>query len=127
MALVHDLAEAVVGDLTPECGIAPDDKHRLEQEAMDEIMTMLPSSSTYASIIRDLFNEYNEAKSAEAQLVKQVDKLEFLIQSGEYERQRGRPGDFEEFFKSTRHLVKEPFLVDVMVAVEEERVRRKSM
>lgn len=30
MALVHDLAEAIVGDITPECGISAEDKRSME-------------------------------------------------------------------------------------------------
>lgn len=30
MALIHDLAEAIVGDITPECGTSRDEKSRLE-------------------------------------------------------------------------------------------------
>jgi putative hydrolase of HD superfamily len=30
MALVHDLAESIVGDITPWCGIDKEEKHRLE-------------------------------------------------------------------------------------------------
>lgn len=37
MALVHDLAECIVGDITPHCGVSPEDKHRMEDEAMEEI------------------------------------------------------------------------------------------
>lgn len=36
-ALVHDLAECIVGDLTPHCGVAPEEKHRREDEAMQKI------------------------------------------------------------------------------------------
>lgn len=31
MALVHDMAEAVVGDITPQCGVSNSDKHTLEK------------------------------------------------------------------------------------------------
>jgi putative hydrolase of HD superfamily len=30
MALVHDLAECIVGDITPHMGISKEDKHRRE-------------------------------------------------------------------------------------------------
>lgn len=30
MSLVHDLAEAVVGDITPHCGVTEEDKHQME-------------------------------------------------------------------------------------------------
>ena len=41
MALIHDLAECIVGDITPHCGVSADDKHRMEDEAMEEICKLL--------------------------------------------------------------------------------------
>jgi 5'-deoxynucleotidase YfbR-like HD superfamily hydrolase len=32
MALVHDIGEAIVGDLTPRCGVSDEEKFRLESE-----------------------------------------------------------------------------------------------
>lgn len=32
MTLVHDLGEAIIGDITPHCGISAMEKHRLEDE-----------------------------------------------------------------------------------------------
>lgn len=37
MALIHDLAECIVGDITPHDNIAPERKHYLEDKAMEEI------------------------------------------------------------------------------------------
>lgn len=37
MALIHDLAECIVGDITPHCGVSPEDKHKREHEAMEGI------------------------------------------------------------------------------------------
>lgn len=41
MSLIHDLAECIVGDITPHCGIPPDVKHKLEDEAMENICKLL--------------------------------------------------------------------------------------
>ena len=41
MALVHDLAEATVGDITPHCGVSDDDKHAQELAAMTQLMSKL--------------------------------------------------------------------------------------
>ena len=41
MALVHDIAESIVGDITPHCGISKEEKHRLESEAMEQIRSKL--------------------------------------------------------------------------------------
>jgi len=31
MALVHDMAEAIVGDITPSCGVSQVDKYNMEK------------------------------------------------------------------------------------------------
>lgn len=31
MALVHDLGESVVGDITPHCGVSKEEKHKREK------------------------------------------------------------------------------------------------
>lgn len=41
MTLVHDLAESIVGDITPECGISAEQKHKMEDEAMQQICNLL--------------------------------------------------------------------------------------
>lgn len=59
-ALVHDLAECIVGDLTPHCGVTPEEKHRREDEAMKYIaeLTGLAGDRMYelykVSMIRKL-------------------------------------------------------------------------
>lgn len=32
MALVHDIAEAIVGDITPRCGVSNEEKFQLEEK-----------------------------------------------------------------------------------------------
>lgn len=41
MALVHDVAESLVGDITPHCGVSDADKHALEADAIGRIQDML--------------------------------------------------------------------------------------
>lgn len=41
MALIHDLAECIVGDITPHCGVPPDIKHKKEDKAMENICELL--------------------------------------------------------------------------------------
>lgn len=41
MALVHDVAEAIVGDITPHCNVSDDEKHKLEADAIQQIKQML--------------------------------------------------------------------------------------
>lgn len=37
LSLLHDMAECIVGDLTPYCGVSKEEKHRREDEAMQTI------------------------------------------------------------------------------------------
>lgn len=43
-ALVHDLAESLVGDITPYCGVSKEDKKRREIAAMQEIAQLIEPS-----------------------------------------------------------------------------------
>ena len=44
LSIVHDLAECIVGDITPYCGIDPAEKHRQEDVAMKEITQLIGDS-----------------------------------------------------------------------------------
>lgn len=45
LALVHDVAEAIVGDITPTCGVSDQDKYQLEAAAVQRIKGMLGGAS----------------------------------------------------------------------------------
>ncbi|XP_048209983.1 5'-deoxynucleotidase HDDC2 isoform X2 [Perognathus longimembris pacificus] len=42
LALVHDMAECIVGDIAPADNIPKEEKHRREEEAMKQITQLLP-------------------------------------------------------------------------------------
>jgi len=99
MALVHDLAEAIVGDIPPNAGVSKEDKAAMEQDAIQRIKEMLGSACAEAGEIEELFNEYEAGSSPEAKLVKDFDKLEMILQAHEYEQAQGLL--LQEFFDST--------------------------
>lgn len=41
LALVHDLAESLVGDITPFCGVSKDEKRAMEFKAMEDICKLI--------------------------------------------------------------------------------------
>lgn len=101
LALVHDVAEAIVGDLTPHCGVTQADKHARERAAMAH-MQLLLGERAWASAgaeMLELWEEYEGCSSREARLVKDLDKLEMILQAHEYEQAQGR--SLDEFFRST--------------------------
>lgn len=41
LALVHDLAESLVGDITPFCGVSKEEKKIMELKAMEDICKLI--------------------------------------------------------------------------------------
>ncbi|KAL3535258.1 hypothetical protein ACH5RR_003719 [Cinchona calisaya] len=98
MAIVHDIAEAIVGDITPSDGISKLEKSRREGEALEHMCKLL-GGGPRAKEIADLWTEYEENTSLEAKVVKDFDKVEMILQALEYENEQGK--DLDEFFQST--------------------------
>ncbi|KAM4125742.1 hypothetical protein ACB094_01G333300 [Castanea mollissima] len=98
IAIVHDIAEAIVGDITPSDGISKEEKSRREREALDHMCKLLGGGSR-AQEIGELWLEYEENSSPEAKIVKDLDKVEMILQALEYENEQGK--DLDEFFQST--------------------------
>ena len=98
LALVHDISECIVGDITPHCGVTKEEKNRLEVEAMRTLKETLGSDMGGETIER-LWLEYENGSSREARVVKELDKLEMLLQASEYENEH-RDVDLTEFYAS---------------------------
>lgn len=95
MALIHDMAEALVGDLPASASrlFGKAAKHEAERKAMLELLGGLPAVEGYL----ELWQEYSCAGSPEARLVKALDRLEMLGQALAYERAGSRGlGEFWE-------------------------------
>ncbi|XP_022145817.1 HD domain-containing protein C4G3.17 isoform X2 [Momordica charantia] len=95
IALVHDIAEAIVGDITPSDGVPKEEKSRREAAALNEMCELLGG----AEEIKELWAEYENNSSLEANLVKDFDKVELILQAFEYEIEHGK--ELDEFFLST--------------------------
>ena len=98
LALIHDLAEAIVGDITPNDPVTKEEKQKLESDAMKKIRTML-GDALGGEEIEQLWHEYEGGLSLESKLLKDLDKLEMIQQAGEYEKAQGK--DLSDFFNST--------------------------
>ncbi|KAJ1984850.1 hypothetical protein H4R34_000389 [Dimargaris verticillata] len=85
MCLVHDLAESLVGDITPFDGVSEVDKHQREEMAMARICALLGDNPA-ATEMTELWHEYEACQTPEARLVKDLDKFEMIVQAYEYEQ-----------------------------------------
>lgn len=81
MALVHDLAECLVGDITPYDGVPAEEKRRREEEAVRRLSGLAGDAR-----LLELWREYDAAATPEARFVKELDKLETVMQAAAYER-----------------------------------------
>lgn len=97
IALLHDMAEALIGDLpaTASYLFGAAAKHDAERRAMIELFGDLPQIDEYL----ELWDEYTLRASREARLVKQLDRLEMLLQALAYE-QAGNKG-MAEFWEGS--------------------------
>lgn len=85
IAVLHDLGEARIGDITPHDGIPHEDKQRREREAM----TAMTASLATGDELMSLWLEYEEASSPEGRFVKACDKLDMALQAHRYRERDG--------------------------------------
>jgi putative hydrolases of HD superfamily len=100
MALIHDMAESLVGDITPVDGVSKAEKSRREQETMDYLCKGLlgkVDGGLAGEDMRAIWQEYEEGKTLESRFVHDIDKLELVLQMVEYERSRQGKADLGEF------------------------------
>lgn len=78
LCIVHDLGEAIHGDVPAVAGVDRDVKQA--QERADMLQLTAPLDATLRGQILSLWEEYEEARSPEAKLAKALDKLETVLQ-----------------------------------------------
>lgn len=100
MALIHDIAELLVGDITPVDGVPKVEKNRRESTTMDYLTKSL-LGRVYGGIageeMKAIWQEYEDSKTLESQFVHDVDKIELVLQMIEYERVEEHRLDLGEF------------------------------
>ncbi len=85
MCLLHDVAEAVVGDIVPEheqeptARISKEQKKEMEARAIDDFAVRYDFPK-----LKKLFDEYEAQETLEAKVVKNLDKVDMLLQAYEY-------------------------------------------
>ncbi len=111
MILLHDLAESVTGDLTPEQK-PKHEKINLENNAFEKIIKNLPSNleEQYVS----LWNEYLKNESTEAIFVHQIDKLEMALQAEIYSQKNFPEKNVKPFFDSAKKEITDPNLLTLL-------------
>ncbi len=81
MAVIHDQAESLVGDITPFDGVAVQEKEKMELRAMRTIAQRLGTPD-----LVDVFKEYQAQKTPEARFVKDMDRIQAVFKALQYDR-----------------------------------------
>lgn len=115
---VHDLAESIVGDLTPYCGVSKEEKRRREENAIVEISNLIGSNGEN---MLKLFEEYEKQESAEAKFVKDCDRYDMVLQAFEYEKRDETPNKHQEFFDSTFGQFRHPLIISLVDELNKQR------
>ena len=132
LALIHDVAEAIAGDIPPydpndvpadaqerwaffsvQRTRTPENRERkdaIEAAATAEIMAMLPAATQ--ATWQERWEEYGAQQTPEAQLVKQVDRLEAFIQSRLYASQFPEV-PVDGFADMARKAITHPLLIPI--------------
>lgn len=116
MGLVHDLGEAVTGDIP--AFVKTQDDEAVESDAVEGLLDHLPEIQREE--LRQLFAEMDAKETAEAKLYKALDKLEALIQHNEADLSTWLPLEyglqmeygteecaFSDYMKALRDAVRE--------------------
>jgi putative hydrolase of HD superfamily len=106
-AALHDLPEVRVGDLTPEDGVAPEEKSRREHAAAMALLAGNPD-------LLELWEDYEAQADAEARFVRQLDRVDMAIQALAYRAE----ADTRPFLDSADRFVTDPRLRPLIEAIK---------
>jgi putative hydrolases of HD superfamily len=125
MCLIHDLGEAIGGDVP-----APAQKpgaNKADKERRDLLQLIAPLPPPLRQEIVELWDEYEAAGSPEAKIAKGLDKLETILQHN----QGQNPADFDYAFNldyGARFTAVDPIMSALRERLDEEtaRLQKKS-
>ena len=116
MALLHDLAESIIGDITPD-HVRKNEKITKENHAIKQILKNLPDS--IAESYFEIWNDYQKKISKEAILLHEIDKLEMAFQAKFYQKNGISKEKLKTFFDTAKIEIKDKNLRDILSSIIE--------
>ncbi len=104
MVLMHDLAEAIVGDYMPG-NVTAQQKLAKEKKAMKFILSGLPKE--VREEYEEIWLEYLHNRTEVARFVHRIDKLEMALQANQYAKQGYADKLLAPFFESAKTAIGE--------------------
>lgn len=84
MALVHDVGETIIGDVSPAMKVPKQVKVDAELHAIQNVLAPLLPAANRAELV-ELFQEFEAGSTPEARFVRDVDILDMIIQALDYQ------------------------------------------
>lgn len=121
MAIVHDLAESLVGDIVSEeadkdLPEVKEEKFNLESDAIRKLFKSVKDNDKYVK----LWEEFEKQETKEARILRELDKFEMVLQALEYERDYN-PENFESFWINAKKNIKNPIIKSWLEELESRR------
>ncbi|AZZ93545.1 HD domain-containing protein [Hahella sp. KA22] len=121
ICLIHDLGEAISGDI-PATEQSPDvDKSIEERKDLQQLLTPLPKAQQQE--ILALWDDYDQMQSIEAKVAKALDKMETILQHN----QGKNPQDFDYAFNleyGKKYANIDPFIQQLREIVDQETLEK---
>lgn len=114
-ALLHDLAEALTGDLTPEMKNTKgrEEAERTEQTMLKKLIIDLPEQEK--KWLNKLIEEYYQQSTPEARLIKQIDKADMILQAIHYiNTENLRKTDAAELINSSLNEIRDTEIKEII-------------
>ncbi|MBL4953125.1 HD domain-containing protein [Neobacillus sp. OS1-32] len=121
MALIHDLGEAYEGDISAKETGNTSEKLKREEFALNKMIE--PLSPKIQEQFLALWQEYNQAETKEAKLVKALDKIETIIQHNQGKNPKGFDYQFNlEYGKKYANF--DPIIRAIRTVVDQETLQK---
>jgi putative hydrolase of HD superfamily len=119
LALLHDLEEAITGDLTPSRKRRAGSEwvRKKRNHAITTILSRLPRDKQ--PYYRKLWTDLKTNRTPEAKLVHQLDKLEMALQASQYAKKGGVKG-LSDFYATARMAITDKRLGRLVKELEEQ-------
>jgi putative hydrolases of HD superfamily len=116
LALLHDVCEAMTGDLVPGEYASREAKLRLERDALAGMLEGAPDA--LRARVLGAFDELAADATPEARLVHELDKVEMALQARRYAEKGVEPAALAGHRASARRGVASPALADALARLE---------
>ena len=130
MGLFHEINEVITGDIATRFdksmqAVPPKTKRKLERQNELRLVAILDKKEKDG--LRAVLDEYYAQRTMEAKLVKQVDKLDYIVQIIIYSKRIKSNERVEEFFKTADMRIDIPEVRYIFEKIREKVYRERGM